>query len=629
MPSQIIQNYLNDTTIPKASRQKVMEDMNNGVADQSVIESAINLKYGNKYSSNPTISSVGKSTGIVQQAASAKVPGGKATVISSSEAGTGYSPLQEKPEGVKQWEETTGKEFPATPQQVQQVSAVSPSGRITEGVETAKEMAEPGFEMVSEGMEDAVNLTENWENLTPQERWHTLGSALVKIPGGTIETLFGGALGAAIGVTKPELKVAGEGVEAIADFAVEDGANKAKAKIGELTTLAVNEWDKLDPDTKLMIRGVLDIALPKLGKTVVQDAKQLGMKAGREALEGGLTGAKTGLALGDEAAVAIGSTAKQELDALKNALTKTPEQILQETNTVIDNAILKAIKPTIKGKKTVASLEQYQSKARSAVNSIIDNKENLVLLDDVGESVVLPDSLKTFSDAISQTKKKVFNEYDSLLKEAGDTGVSLNTLTIADDLANVKKSSKWAVIEDNFPEVVKYVDDKISILKNRKSYTLEQAQEVIKAYNNSLEAFYRNPSPEGFGKVTVDAMIVNNMRKNLDELINATTGEQYQALKAQYGALREIEEDVAKRFIIDAKKNQKGLVDFTDVFSAGDIVAGLTTGNPAFLLKGAAQKTVVEWFKSINNPNNIIKKMFNNVNEAKNKMSDISSKVAQ
>jgi len=53
MPSQIIQNYLNDTSIDVNLRRNAMNDISSGV-DQTQIESALTTKYGNKYSGTQT-----------------------------------------------------------------------------------------------------------------------------------------------------------------------------------------------------------------------------------------------------------------------------------------------------------------------------------------------------------------------------------------------------------------------------------------------------------------------------------------------------------------------------------------------------------------------------------------------
>jgi hypothetical protein len=105
-------------------------------------------------------------------------------------------------------------------------------------------------------------------------------------------------------------------------------------------------------------------------------------------------------------------------------------------------------------------------------------------------------------------------------------------------------------------------------------------------------------------------MIANNIRTSLDNVITNATGEGYSALKKVYGSLKSIEKDVAHRSIVDARKNVKGLIDFTDIFSAGDIISGIATMNPAQIAKGGFQKAIATVYKKLNDPNRTIKKMF-------------------
>lgn len=294
---------------------------------------------------------------------------------------------------------------------------------------------------------------------------------------------------------------------------------------------------------------------------------------------------------------------------VKKALYKGP------VDEIIEKGIEKGIRPSIAGKSRPGDSKKYMDQAKTAVKTIVENKEALSLVDEAGERVPgkLPESLKEFSDAVGQAKKLVFDEYDSLTKAAGQKGATVDVTSFSEELAKVADSK---VLQDLRPEVVKYAQEKMKSLAKRGSYSAEEAQEAITLLNKSLESFYRNPSPEGLVKASVDALIVNNLRKGLDDVIEKMTGKEYQTLKNQYGALKSIEKDVVKRSIVDARKNQAGLIDFTDIFSSGDIISGIATMNPALVAKGGAQMAIKNYFKKLNDPNEVIKKMFSGVDEA-------------
>lgn len=299
-------------------------------------------------------------------------------------------------------------------------------------------------------------------------------------------------------------------------------------------------------------------------------------------------------------------------DVAEIAGKKSPEIISKEVGQVIQRGVEKGIRPSVAGKRSYSQAKQYYDRASDAVKNIVSNRENLVLTDAEGNIVKgrLPSSLKQFGEAIEQTKKSIFRQYDDMAKSAGDQGAIVKLDSVTGELDDLIKDP---VLQDINPGVAKYVAEKAEAFAQRGAYTTEQAQDAIASLNKSLEAFYKNPSYETASRAGVDSLIVNNLRKSLDAVIENTTGEGYQALKRSYGSLKAIEKDVMHRSIVDARKNIHGLLDFTDIFTSGELLAGLATMNPSMVLRAGAWKGVKEFFKHMNNPNRIVKSMFGDV----------------
>lgn len=283
----------------------------------------------------------------------------------------------------------------------------------------------------------------------------------------------------------------------------------------------------------------------------------------------------------------------------------------QKVNQVIDTGVIKAVRPSVVGKRTASQSLKYNNNARDAVKTIVENKRNLRFTDDLGETVNrLPENLGEFSQAIQQTKSQVYNYYDDLLNRAGEQRGAVNlskTATKLDDVIN----NKTLQIHD--PSVIKHAQDVQARLSSVGKIGVREADDLIKSYNNSLQAFYKNPTYDSATRASVDAMIANNLRASLDDVVSGITGKQFQSVKNKYGALKAIERDVNRRAIVAGRQNVKGLVDFTDIFSAGDVVRGITGFNPASVAKGLAQMSIKKAFKKLNDPNNIVKDMFKRV----------------
>lgn len=280
----------------------------------------------------------------------------------------------------------------------------------------------------------------------------------------------------------------------------------------------------------------------------------------------------------------------------------------------------KAIKPTVVGKKTPQAIEAYNKNVVSGVHSIVNNEPNLKYTNDLGEEIAgrTPQSPMEMNSAINQTKEQIFSHYDALTKEATGKGATIDTKPIAGELDRVINNE---AIKTTHPEAVAYAQKLQERLQTMDAagrptgeYRLHDpatTQEIIKIYNNDLEAFYRNPTYGDASKAAIDAGVVSGLRKQLASTIESATGSaDYQTLKKQYGALSAIEADVAKRAIVIARQSGKGLADYANVFSGGDMVHGILSMNPALFAKGAAQGLFTKWYRWLNSPDRAITNMF-------------------
>lgn len=295
---------------------------------------------------------------------------------------------------------------------------------------------------------------------------------------------------------------------------------------------------------------------------------------------------------------------------------KSVEQAEKALDTNIEKSMAKGIKPSAAGRQTEAQIVKYNDKAKQAVKSIIENKDKLSLMDHHGEvfNGKLPESVHQFSQAIDQTKKGIFDKYDAMTRESGEQGAKVSLEPIAKELETAADSK---VLQTHRPDIIDYMLTKAKSLRTAADHSPGEAQDAIKLYNDSLDSFYKNPSYESASKASVDALIANYLRSGLDSTIENTAGKGYQALKNQYGALRSIEKDVAKRAQIVASKNVSGMIpSFGNIMSGAELAKGLISMNPAEMAKGAVIKGISKYIEHVNSPDSIIKNMFKKAGKA-------------
>ena len=225
---------------------------------------------------------------------------------------------------------------------------------------------------------------------------------------------------------------------------------------------------------------------------------------------------------------------------------KSAAEIEKGMAATVTKGMEKGVRPGIAGMRTEGMAKAYFRNATDAVEKIVSNKGELILTDEAGEKIVgkLPESLKQFRDAISQTKSKIFSEYNEMAVQAGKQERMVNLKPITAELKAVTESK---VLNDLAPDVVEYANKRMAGLAKRGTYSTTEAQEGISILNGSLDAFYKNPSYETATKAYVDSLVVNNLRKSLDGVIENAVGKGYQDLKNSYGALKSIEKDVSRR----------------------------------------------------------------------------------
>lgn len=302
---------------------------------------------------------------------------------------------------------------------------------------------------------------------------------------------------------------------------------------------------------------------------------------------------------------------KQEGKALGSDIAQGTKALLtpseEATQAKIVELFNKSIKPT--AKKTLAQGQKYENDTIKALKTIKANVEQLNIEDVTGELISgrTPQSINELAQALDQTKRLVFTQYDNLAQQAGKGGAVIDARPIAEEVLKVAQNKALQLTN---PELIKYAEGWAERLQALGTLDTQTTQEVVKNFNNSLTAFYRNPTFESATKVAIDAGIANNFRKALDDAIEGATGTEYQALKNQYGALKAIENDVVRASMRDARKNTKGLLDYTDIFTSGQMLGGILSLNPAMFTKGAVERGFKEWIKRLNDPNRAISNIF-------------------
>lgn len=280
--------------------------------------------------------------------------------------------------------------------------------------------------------------------------------------------------------------------------------------------------------------------------------------------------------------------------------------IAKQAQEAIFTAVNKGIKPNFSGRTTAAMQNAYAKDAELAFHTISQFKPELANNEGIVQ-VRSPKTIGELLEAIGQVKGKIYTLYDALKKSAGETGAIIDTAPVVRELRAAANNPDIVL---NKPEIANALKNKADIYEQKGSLTVDDAQKLIEGINTRLNSFYKNPNYNEASSAAMDALISGNIRNELDNRITSLTGSEYQPLRDRYKALKTIERDVARQVNIEARKNEKGLIDFTDILTSGDLVRGLATLNPVDIASGAFNRITKELYKKLNDPNKYIEDAF-------------------
>jgi hypothetical protein len=315
---------------------------------------------------------------------------------------------------------------------------------------------------------------------------------------------------------------------------------------------------------------------------------------------------------GAKAASKEGLNVAKDTAQFFNKVIPEPQSVIdQEIKKVVTENINKSIKTSTKGKQTLPLIQRYFDNAETGIKEIVSNKGSINLTNEVGDVVTgaLPATRMQMAEAIHQTEKRLFQEYDSLMKSAGKKGVELDLEPIAKQLDEVLKNESLLKSKDGISTIAHAQELQEILRSGKKTMSPQAAQDWIANANNRL--MNKNLNFLETSKAGVDAGVASMMRKQLDNLIESTEGAGYQAIKNRYGAVKSLREGTNKAAF--ASMSERNMPNFFDITSGTALVHGLIAMNPATIAGASFMEGLNAFRRKMFNPDTYVKKMFKDV----------------
>jgi hypothetical protein len=164
---------------------------------------------------------------------------------------------------------------------------------------------------------------------------------------------------------------------------------------------------------------------------------------------------------------------------------------------------------------------------------------------------------------------KAFDQLDDLTRD------------ISQNISNPGTKS----IVDKFKEtLLEYTDDAGTI-------SIDDAQKITQDFNQQLTAFFKNQNLNDVSRSSIIAKLNKWTKEAIDESLDdafnnsisngSSMSTQYNQLKTLYSKIKTIEDEIAKRALVDARKNAKGISStILDSLAGGEFTDALLTADP-------------------------------------------------
>lgn len=420
------------------------------------------------------------------------------------------------------------------------------------------------------------------------------------------------------GRLQPTLEKRKESLFAIPGVAIGQAALGAGELIGETVSTVAG---KLIPEpikefTKQAVSGAFEVlkkdpifslgikAFEKGGKLYADFKKKDPDKALKIESAAGTIGFGVGFGVSKKPAQLI---AKEAVDVVSDTarlatvgtLTKSAKAIARETDiklfSLVNKELPKIATPTVRGIATTEALRKFHKKSVTAIKTIIENAKGK-----------LPIDLPEFSAAIGNTKKLLLSTVDDSLKKAGQAGLTVPTKNIVN---NLEKARKSAFVTDLRPATSQLLDATIERIEKRGFYTPSDAQDLITNINAATRKIYNGTSTVDAGQIFVDEIVGRTLRKDLAKIVDSLGGD-FKDVKKQLGSIIELEGSIVKAELKAARGKTKSLIDFSDILTTAEAVAGLAFKDPRAILRGVTGRGTKEYLKYVNSTERRIQRLF-------------------
>jgi hypothetical protein len=218
------------------------------------------------------------------------------------------------------------------------------------------------------------------------------------------------------------------------------------------------------------------------------------------------------------------------------------------------------------------------------------------------------------TQALQQTKQKIYDSYTALATQAGDKGAAFTQDNFQSLISDIQKSGSDATsgFKSKAESLIQDIKDNFGTT-NKKGITtfadteLGRIQSFLEKINTDV-----NPMSDNAG-ATVSATASQSIRGTLDSKIENATGEGYQKLRNSYADLKSIEKPMVNQWKKVAGSTGGSLSTWVQKYGTLDTVLGVLGKSPLETARGAGIAVIGEIMNKIRDPERALRNVFDSI----------------
>jgi len=311
--------------------------------------------------------------------------------------------------------------------------------------------------------------------------------------------------------------------------------------------------------------------------------------------------------------------AGEVIEGVDDVFKKAPviaESVDSKLIKIVEETFIPSTKSAPKG-TTYTAIQKQKQQIADAAKIVVKDKRELNFFDKNGKIAKgrLPKSLDETSQVLERLRISKYDKYTEMAEQVGGTPIDGKDVikSLREDEVFDKGMKLLRKDPGKNKTIIDRVETELAGIESQ-TYTSKELQGIIQQRSGDLDSAFAANKGKLNSSQTADLMVLEKLKEAQHNMLLerfGAAGGQWSQLKREYGALRQMEVGLNKRYAaLNKNVPGGGLTGLVSTFSVGDLVYGMAAGNWGSIARAGAQGSMALVRRNATDPDKLIKKLF-------------------